>query len=289
MRGTGRSSGAITIVNALFTGVGAAAAVSLPVEAEVALSERPRGDVGRLSIPPEAATALARETVLEGLRRYAPDRTFDASLALRSAIPAARGLKSSSAVATAILAATSRAVGRAPDPTEVARAAADVGQRVGLSATGAFDDAFVSIAGGAVVTDNPGRKVLRRLDLDPSQRVLLWIPVAAHRPSPEWAETFARHAAEGRAAADLARRGEALRALERNTELVERVMAYSEYRAMREELRRQGATGSGVSGMGPTLAVLAPAERLTRLRGVLPPGNAQVMTVELVPPQGAHP
>lgn len=287
MRGTGRSSGAITIVNALFTGVGAAAAVSLPVEAEVALTERPRGDVGRLLIPPEAATALARESLREGLRRYAPDRSWDASLSLRSSIPPSRGLKSSSAVATAILAATARAVGHTPDPTDVARAAADVGERVGVSATGAFDDAFASIAGGAVVTDNPGRRVIRRLELDPGQRVLLWIPAAAHRPSPEWSEAFSRKAAEGRAAADLACRGETLRALERNTELVERVMGYSGYRAMREELRRQGATGSGVSGMGPTLAVLAPGERLTRLRGVLPPGAAQVVTVELVPSQGA--
>ncbi|MGI0132509.1 MAG: shikimate kinase [Thermoplasmata archaeon] len=283
MIGIGTSSGAITIVNALFTGLGAAAAVSLPVEARVELTERPVDELGAVTIDPPSASPLARESIVEGLRRFAPDRAFDARLSVRSSIPPSRGLKSSSAIATAVLSAVARALGAAPPTGQLATYAADVGERVGLSATGAFDDALASIGGGAVVTENRERRLVRRIDPDPDSSVLLWIPRATHRPSPTWAPAFARKAAPGRAAADLARRGEFLPAILRNTELVEEVMGYADYRALREELRRQGARGAGVSGMGPTLAVIAPADRIARLRGVLPPSPGEALTVDFRP------
>jgi shikimate kinase len=278
MKGKGRSVGAITAVNALFTGVGAAAAVSIPVESEVVLTERPPNDVARLKVDGPSDTPLVRASLAVALRSLAPKRSLDAEVRVHSMIPPARGLKSSSAVSNAVISGVASALGQRLAPEAVARLSADVAQSIGLSATGAFDDALAAAEGGCVVTDNRARLRLTDVPLDPQWRVVLWIPEATHRPSTEWATAFARHGPEGRSAADLALKGRLFEAMGRNTELVERVMGYG-YRPLREELRRHGAVASGVSGMGPTLAVIAPPESVERILGVLPPDSSHRLTV----------
>ncbi|MCI4360155.1 MAG: hypothetical protein L3J91_00465, partial [Thermoplasmata archaeon] len=55
MKGTGRANGAITFVNALATGTGSAAGISLAVEAVVDLE--PTGRPTTLSVPPDSDSA----------------------------------------------------------------------------------------------------------------------------------------------------------------------------------------------------------------------------------------
>ncbi|MCI4317015.1 MAG: shikimate kinase, partial [Thermoplasmata archaeon] len=253
MIGTGRCFAAITIVNALFTGVGAAAAISIPVDARVELTERPSGTETLQVIRPPAETPLVRSSLVSALNAFGPGRAFDVELSIHSNIPPSRGLKSSSAVSTAVISAVAAGLGVEAPPELVAGISADVSRRVGLSATGAFDDALASVAGGCVVTENRAHRKLREIACDPEWRVALWVPAETHRPSPEWGERFAARSGEGRAAAQLAEKGDLLGAMARNTTLVEKVMGY-EYGPLREGLRRLGAVGSGVSGMGPTIA-----------------------------------
>jgi shikimate kinase len=283
MIGTGRSVAAITVVNALFTGVGAAAAISIPVDARVELTERPSGSATLQVIRPPAETPLVRTSLVSALNAFGPGRAFDVALSIQSNIPPSRGLKSSSAVSTAVISAVASGLSVEPSPELVAGMSADVSRRVGLSATGAFDDALASVSGGCVVTDNRAHRKLREIPCDPEWRVALWVPAETHRPSPEWGERFAARSGEGRAAAQLAEKGDLLGAMTRNTTLVEKVMGY-EYGPLRESLRRLGAVGSGVSGMGPTIAAIAPVSAIPRVLGGLPSGSGELLNVAFLGP-----
>ena len=277
MIGTGRCFAAITIVNALFTGVGAAAAISIPVDARVELTERPSGTETLQVIRPPAETPVGADFAGLGAERIrGRSRAFDVELEYPLQHPPSRGLKSSSAVSTAVISAVAAGLGVEAPPELVAGISADVSRRVGLSATGAFDDALASVAGGCVVTENRAHRKLREIVCDPEWRVALWVPAETHRPSPEWGERFAARSGEGRAAAQLAEKGDLLEAMARNTTLVEKVMGY-EYGPLREGLRRLGAVGSGVSGMGPTIAAIAPASAIPRVLGGLPSGSRRIV------------
>ncbi len=96
-------------------------------------------------------------------------------------------------------------------------------------------------------------------------------------------ERFAAERVTALAAVEAAERGEWLTALSANTEIVERVMGY-DYRPLRRALERSGALGSGVSGLGPALATIAPRARLRDVLRDHPAGTAAVAAAEFVPP-----
>ncbi len=282
MHGVATASGAITFVNALATGIGAAAAITLDVKAEVDLEVDRRPGPGAITIASPSDTPLVRAAVGAALERFAAGGTPTVQVRIRSSIPPACGLKSSSAVSGAVLAAVARAVGVAADAATLARMSADLSQRIGLSATGAFDDAFAALAGGAVITDNAARAVLWSGEAPTGLAVLLWIPTARHRPSTEWHDRFRARAAEARSAIDAALGGDLVGAMERNSELVESVLGY-DYGELRRCLAERGATASGVSGLGPALVVLAPPERAEAVRNALASRGGEVRAVAFRP------
>ncbi|MGA7476734.1 MAG: shikimate kinase [Thermoplasmata archaeon] len=278
MSGTARTFGAITITNALPTGIGCAAGVALPVEAQVTLTTDRSRRPPTLEIPRDCHTPVVEEALRVGLALYFPEPGAVARLSLRSEIPIARGLKSSSAVSTAVLLAVARAADRNPTSLEIGRHSADVARRAGVSATGALDDALAGLEPGFVVTDNVRGEVLRRTDIDPGWGVALYIPPQPHPPSPNLRNAFSNERASGEPAARAAMDGDWTKAMRLNTELVERTMGYS-YREIRDHLRQHGAIVSGVSGLGPTLATIAPLARLADLVQELPSDTAQKLVV----------
>jgi len=255
MKGSATAHAAITIVNALPTGVGCALGISLAVRATATLTRTGTSAAHDLDLDPASDSPLVREAFREAVERVEPGASWHAQLAIDSEIPPARGLKSSSAVASAVGGAVLRALGRDLPPLELARLSATAARRVGLSATGAFDDALAGLSSGFVITDNREDQLLRSAPVDPNLDVALWVPPATHRPSPEWRLAFERRAAESRAALEEAANGRWAEAVERNTALVEEVMGY-DYRELRARVLEHGAMACGVSGLGPTLAAL---------------------------------
>jgi shikimate kinase len=267
MRGLGRSSAAVSVVNALPTGVGCAIGVRLYAAASLELE--PSGAPGEHIEPPGSRTPLVSVSLERALATVAPGRGFSARLEIESEIPVAKGLKSSSAVATAIVRAVYDAFGERATDREVASLAAQVGRAVGVSATGAFDDAMAGLVPGFVVTDNRSDRVLLRAPVDPDWVAVVHIPAGNHRPSPDLRERFQRHAGEGSVAADAALRGDWAEAMRQNSTLVERVMGY-DYASLRQQLAAAGAISAGVSGMGPSLVALAPKSRAPEVLAVMP-------------------
>ncbi|HTT74167.1 MAG TPA: shikimate kinase [Thermoplasmata archaeon] len=280
MIGTARATAAVTIVNALPTGVGCALGIDLGVDARVALRRVPDGAAPVVRLSRGADTPIVRETLRLAIDRFADGGPWSAAVELRSEIPPSRGLKSSSAVASALALATARAAGKEPPALEVARLAAGAGRTSGVSATGAMDDALAGLAPGFCLTDNRTDRLLRGEPVPDDWKVALFVPGRRHRPSPEWALAFAAHAVEGARAVDAAREGRWWDAMRLNSELVETTMGY-DYADARAALVAQGALGSGVSGLGPALAAIGPADRADAFFGALPhgPGERRLVAV----------
>ncbi|MGI0067992.1 MAG: hypothetical protein ACREB9_06210, partial [Thermoplasmata archaeon] len=126
--------------------------------------------------------------------------------------------------------------------------------------------------------DNTVRKVLRRLELPEGLAVVLWNPGGTHAPSPSARERFRARAQEGQGVVDVILSGDPFEAMRRNTVLVERAMGYH-YHKLREKLEGAGAIASGVSGLGPTLAIVAPKDSAERVRSALPTAGSFLRTV----------
>ena len=283
MRGVGESTAAITIVNALSTGIGSAVGIELRARAEVELHPAGSHEKWDVKLADAARTPLVITSLTEALHRFAPGSSGSGELTLRSEIPSGRGLKSSSAVSSAVVLAVARATEARIDPIDVARMSAEISRAAGVSATGAFDDALAGLSSGLVVTDNRRGELLKSYPVDPELGVALFVPPNSHRPSPEWISGFAATSDQGQVAVDAALAGDWIGAMRANTELVERVIGY-DYSATRSELARRGAVACGVSGMGPALAAIAPRRRLREVVAAFPRTQGERRTLDFSRP-----
>ena len=168
--------GAATIVNAIALGKGAAFGVDLWTKAEVRLTEEPQIIKGEITSDPAESTLLIERTVSRVLQHFSVDKRFGAKVKTWSNIPVARGLKSSSVAANAVALATVAALGRTLDDLTVVNLGVDAAFDAKVTVTGAFDDACASYFGGAVVTDNLERKLLKRVKLPEDLTVLFHVP-----------------------------------------------------------------------------------------------------------------
>jgi len=179
MHGHGCANGAGTIVNAIAIWKGAAFCIDLATTADVNLdecSDAGAGDagriIGRIENVDAADTALITRCVSLVLERFG--YRCDGVVTTRSEIPIARGLKSSSAAANAAVLATLDAIGETLPRLEVVSMGVRAALDVGVTITGAFDDACASALGGIVITDNRNMELVERLEYDSD--VLIYLP-----------------------------------------------------------------------------------------------------------------
>jgi len=179
MHGHGCANGAGTIVNAIAIWKGAAFCIDLETTADVNLdecSDAGAGGAGRITGRIENAdtadTALITRCVSLVLDRFG--YRCDGVVTTRSEIPIARGLKSSSAAANATVLATLDAIGETLPTMEVVSMGVRAALDVGVTITGAFDDACASALGGIVITDNRNMELVERLVYESD--VLIYLP-----------------------------------------------------------------------------------------------------------------
>ncbi|SIR11515.1 shikimate kinase [Haladaptatus litoreus] len=185
MNGRATAPAAGTVLNALATGVGSAFAIDADTTAEVSLDDS--GDIrGEIADAPDADTRLIErcvELVLEsadGGSSTDESPSLGATVRTESDVPMASGLKSSSAAANATVMATLSAldidVEREDEMTRkgACRLGVQAARDVGVTATGAFDDASASMLGGVTVTDNDRDELLSREEV--SWDVLVYTP-----------------------------------------------------------------------------------------------------------------
>ena len=196
MKGVASAPGAGTVLNALATHRGSAFAIDVDTTATVDLDPSAEAVSGEIAAAPDGDTRLIERCVGLVTERFGDGE--GGSVHTDSEVPMAAGLKSSSAAANATILATLDALGvSVVDPTgerelggdrasaadrgadeitylDACRMGVEAARDVGVTITGAFDDAAASIVGGVVVTDNASDDLLARETRQ--WDVLVWTP-----------------------------------------------------------------------------------------------------------------
>lgn len=178
MDGRARAPAAATILAAFANWKGSAFALEMYTTADVSLSAT--GPItGEIAENPDADTRLIERCTALVVERHGDGQ--GGTIRTESDVPMAAGLKSSSAAANATVLATLDAldvpIGDGEDAvsrTDAAKLGVTAARDVGVSVTGAFDDATASMLGGVTVTDNRADELLHHAEVD--WEVLIWTP-----------------------------------------------------------------------------------------------------------------
>lgn len=265
MSAVGTAGGAGTVVNAMATGRGCAFGLRLRVEARVRPDERWSVFSGgrRLALSRARLAFEAARRVPAGGRTPGPLR-----IDIRSEIPPERGLKSSSAIAVAVIRACLRHQGRRWSAGRILEAAAEAGLASGTSLTGAFDDAAACLLGGVVVTDNTRRQIVRRFNLPSRLSALVHVPKRRLPTAQVRGTRFDGVRPIVDEAWNLARRGEIRDAMLLNTTAYAPLFGHRARFTL--DALAAGAFSAGLSGKGPAEIALGTPAVLRTLRGRYP-------------------
>jgi shikimate kinase len=256
--------GAVTIVNAIALGRGAAFGVDLWTKAEVKLtSEAGIVEVEILS-DVEECPQLVKKTALGVMKRFGLEKSFGAQIRTQSNIPIARGLKSSSTAANATALATVAALGKHLDDLEVIKIGVQAAFDAQVTLTGAFDDACASYFGGVVITDNLNQKILKQMTLPQELAVLFYVP--SQKAYTINADTTRLKTVKPlvEIAFEKAMQGEIWDALTLNG------LAYSaasnQDMTIAIDALAAGATAAGLCGKGPAIAAITSSDAIDKVR-----------------------
>jgi len=164
--------GGISFVNALITGIGSVMAINLPLK--IIIRESKEWDCD------EVAREIFTASGVSG----------PYSVSTFSEIPVGMGLKSSSAYTVALALGAQKIKGYV-DPEKAVKVSAEVSKKIGISYTGAYDDAYASIYGGIVISDNRTGSLLKRWEAPKKWAVTLGLKEGmSKKVNPEFLKVF---------------------------------------------------------------------------------------------------
>lgn len=267
--------GAGTIVSAIATGRGAAFGVALRSTAIAEAVPRKEGLEVQVmgNVDPTLAVGCARRVLARSRRKASLEVRVD------SEIPVSRGLKSSSAVANAVVLASARALDLELEPLQIINLGIEAALEAKVTLTGAFDDACASFFGGIVVTDNVARKIAK-VDQFPGGLVaVIQIPKRKITKPSLASKDFSSIRAPVDAAYRLALLGEYFRALEANSAAYAPILGIDETPAKRA--RAAGAVAAGITGAGPAILALAKPGHVDAVAEALQDGESEIRVASL--------
>ena len=258
--------GAVTIVNAISCGLGAALGVDLWTKASVELTNEPGVIKGTILSDSEESTVLIKKTVSRVLKYLDLEGEYGAYVETQSDIPIARGLKSSSAAANAIALATFSALDVDIEDLTVVNLGVDAAMDAGVTITGAFDDACASYFGNIAVTDNRSRKILKRFVAEEDYVVLIHVPPSKAYTADSGVNKMRLMAREVESIHKEALSGNYWAAMTLNGLVYSTILGYNPSTAI--EALSAGAIAASLSGTGPAVAAVVPAENSDGIKGV---------------------
>ncbi|WP_435185141.1 shikimate kinase [Halobellus sp. EA9] len=258
MHGRAVALGAGTVLNALSTGTGSAFAIDAETTASVDLDDSGAVE-GEVAEDPEADTRLIERCVERAIETYGGGSgdVSGGTVRTESDVPMAAGLKSSSAAANATVLATADALGADPDPIEACRLGVEAARDVGVTVTGAFDDASASMLGGVTITDNDADELLARDEVD--WEVLVWTPAERAYTADADVERCANVAPMAELVADLALDGRYADAMTVNGLAFSAALGFSPDPAVEA---MPHVAGVSLSGTGPSVVAVGDADGL---------------------------
>ena len=276
MKSKAKAHGAGTIIAAFATGCGAAFGADLWKKVEVELFEQKRVKVDF----PEGLS-LPDYCVRRVLSRY--NTNFDYRIKeLEDQIPRAVGLKSSSTIANATVLAAADAVSRAlgkkmPNDIALVNLGVDAAFDAKVTVTGALDDATASYFGGVVITDNLGRKLIKRSKV-PDLSVVILVPEGQTLSGSVKVSELKKMSKEIGFAWERAKSGRILEALTINGMM--HALAFGHDPAPAIEALRAGALASGLSGTGPATVALCRKEDVSSVKSAFSAFDGEILTTK---------
>ena len=271
--------GAATIVNAIALGKGAAFGVDLWTKAEVKLTDEPNVITGEITSDPAESTVLVEKTISRVFRHFGVEKRFGAKVKTWSNIPAARGLKSSSVAANVVALAAVAALGETLDDMEVVKLGVDAAFDANVTVTGAFDDACASYFGGAVVTDNMKRKLLKHVALPDDLAVLFHVPSKKAYTADSDVNKLRTVKPLVEVAYAEAEKGNFWTALSLNGVIYSSALGYEASVSL--DALEAGALASGLCGKGPAVTAVVSSDKIDAVKTALQRHEGEVLQAYL--------
>jgi len=170
--------GAVSIVNAIAIRKGS----TLGIDTFVELTLTKKEGTG-INITSENKTISSRliNKVIENMVPRGKLENTKLELDFSSNIPTGYGLKSSSAISTAVVLAVSKAFGYNMTDEQILKIGSKTSIETKVSITGAYDDACACYFGGFNVTDNSKMKLFHREDAPEDLQVIVFLPKSRKR------------------------------------------------------------------------------------------------------------
>ncbi|MEM0122874.1 MAG: shikimate kinase [Conexivisphaerales archaeon] len=227
-----RAWGGVSALNAIISGYGSTMAVSMPVDVTVEYSDKTEIIAADNQIIEEIMRLL-------GVTRY--------RVSVESHIPIGMGLKSSSAVSSAVALALISMVEGKYDVDMAVNVSAKASKNLKISVTGAYDDAYASLLGGIILTSNKEGRLITRIDAPNGLDAFIGIP--GNLKKVVNVESLRSLESLGIELKGLIEGGKWAQAMTINGLLVASANGYDPSPAI--EAVREGAIAAGISGNGP--------------------------------------
>ena len=240
--------GAISIVNAIATGKGAALGISKNVDVEMETSHG-NGIVIEIQNKPMKSRLINR--VIQKIVPKSELSKTKLRISLDTEIPAGYGLKSSSAISTAVAMASAKLFKPQMNDIEILNVGVDASIETKVSLTGAYDDACACYYGGFNVTNNYKRNLVLRRPAPNNLQAIIFLPKSRKRGNLKKLKNF-KPAFEK--AWELAKNGDYW-----NASILNGIATSSILNSNPElifKLIEKGAIGATISGNGPSIMAI---------------------------------
>ena len=241
-------NGAISLVNAIATGNGATLGIDTFVKTRLEVKE---GTGIYITADNKTISSKLINKVIENSVPKRQLQNTKLELDFKSNIPTGYGLKSSSAISTAVTMACSKAFKRKFTDREILGIGVKSSLQTRVSITGAFDDACGCYYGGFNVTNNYKRNLVLRCPAPTNLQAIIFLPKSRKRGNIKKLKNF-KPAFEK--AWELAKNSDFWNALILNGLATSSILNTNPKLILR--LMEKGAIGASISGNGPSIVAI---------------------------------
>ena len=252
--------GAISIVSAIATGKGATIGISLKTKALIKTS--PGNGIFIESRNKTISSRLINKVIQKVIPKNELEKT-KIRISLESEIPTGYGLKSSSAISSAVALACAKIFRPKWSDNQILLAGVDASIESRVSITGAYDDACGCYYGGYAVTDNYKRKIIKSEKCPSNLISIIFIPKSRKRGN---VKNLKNLSAIFEQAWNLARNSNYWNAMILNG-IATSTILNSDPKLI-TDLVEKGALGASVSGNGPAVAAICKKEDSVNIKKV---------------------
>ena len=264
---------AISIVNAIATGKGATLGISKRID--VTIKTLPGKGITIESNGKTVSSRLINEVIKQIIPTNELDKT-KLKVSLSSEIPTGYGLKSSSAISSAVSLGCAKLFRSDMTETEILRIGVDASIKTKVSLTGAYDDTCGCYYGGFNVTDNYKKKIIHSEKCLDDISAIIFLPKSRKRGKIKKLRTLANVFER---AWNFARNSDYWNAMIMNG-LATSAILDSDPKII-SELIQNGALGASISGNGPSIAAVAKNDVLADIKKIFARLDGKVTTTEI--------